>query len=200
MIAERLDLRVDLEALRQAYAELAAACPPVVRNNGGYGGWTLLGPTTEYRDGWTDYSPHASNGWDERAALRRGFRAEATQTVATACCRGAWAALVRRLADLGLAPARVRVAVLRAGRELAPHREAPPGTYMVRLHVPILTNPACAFVCNEGEAHLPADGAGYLVRVNRTHKAVNHGPTDRVHLMATIWDRAGVSQHHRMPT
>ena len=199
MIAERLDLGVDLDVLRQAYAELEGASQPVIRNNGAYGGWTLLGPSEDYRDGWVDYSPHVNNGWDERAALRRGFRSEAGQTVRTALCRGAWEALVEQLARLGLAPARVRVAVLRAGRELTPHREAPPGTYFVRLHVPIVTNPGCAFVCNEGMTHMPADGAGYLVRVNRSHRAINHGTTDRVHLIATVWDRGGVSQYHRAP-
>ena len=65
-----------------------------------------------------------------------------------------------------------------------------------RLHVPIRTNPGCFFEWKLASGkiervHFPADGRGYFVRVDQTHRAVNQMPegAKRVHLLCGVRGR-----------
>lgn len=66
------------------------------------------------------------------------------------------------------------------------HRDAPSEIPFYRLHIPILTNPKCLFVWEEKKLHLEANGSAYIVCVNKMHKVVNHGDSDRFHLVMDI--------------
>ncbi len=112
--------------------------------------------------------------------------------------KGYVAELIAKFEDLGLYPRRARFMLLRAGGKCSMHMDNPSWLYGVRLHIPIFTNPECFFETqDEGSAHLPGDGSIYLLRVNRMHRVVNGGNTDRIHFVASIHDTKGVSQFHR---
>lgn len=68
--------------------------------------------------------------------------------------------------------------------------------YGVRLHIPVITNPGCAYETEEGSIHMPDDGSCYLIDVSRFHKAYNHGNENRIHIIMDVIDDAGVSKHH----
>jgi hypothetical protein len=68
------------------------------------------------------------------------------------------------------------------------HTDAQDGNYSVRLHIPFITNLACAFeVQDEYAIHMPANGYAHLVDVGTTHRAYNMGTEIRMHFLAQVW-------------
>ncbi len=61
------------------------------------------------------------------------------------------------------------------------HRDPEP-----RLHIPIHTNPGSLFIVNHHCTHLPADGSVYFTDTRGYHTAINGGETPRVHLVAAL--------------
>lgn len=61
------------------------------------------------------------------------------------------------------------------------HRDPEP-----RLHIPIYTNPGSLFIVNHHCTHLPADGSVYFTDTRGYHTAFNGGETPRVHLVAAL--------------
>ncbi|MGZ7041409.1 MAG: sulfotransferase, partial [Thermoanaerobaculia bacterium] len=63
----------------------------------------------------------------------------------------------------------------------------------VRIHVPIITDPAVQFVCGSRSIHMPA-GEAWVFDTWRTHNVINPNPTRRIHLVAdslgsaAFWD------------
>lgn len=51
-----------------------------------------------------------------------------------------------------------------------------------RIHIPLITNPYCFMVIEDGIYKLPA-GATYIAETTVTHTAVNSGRNDRIHLV-----------------
>jgi hypothetical protein len=187
----KLPLDLDISALKDAYHDLVRTGPRPVRKPYGYHGWSLLSWTGDYQDGWTDYSGEVGGeDFDAQAAKARGWHPETEATAPTPLCVGVWAEALRAVIAQGYTIARARIAVLGPGRELAWHREAPEGQGMQRLHIAIITWPKCEFRTSAGAFQIPADGAGYLVRVDQLHKAVNYSRAERAHLMMTVWRRA----------
>ena len=52
----------------------------------------------------------------------------------------------------------------------------------VRLHIPVLTNPAVEFVL-DGKRITMNPGEVWYHNFNLPHRVANHGPTDRIHLV-----------------
>ncbi|HET9615683.1 MAG TPA: aspartyl/asparaginyl beta-hydroxylase domain-containing protein [Pseudolabrys sp.] len=67
----------------------------------------------------------------------------------------------------------------------------------VRIHVPVITNDGVDFRLNGRRCPMPAGSAWYL-RLSDPHSVVNHGPTDRVHMVidaaANGWLRTLLAQ------
>ena len=87
----------------------------------------------------------------------------------TEICHGHLAEVIDAIRDSGLHPMRARISVLKSGGQSSVHRDAPDGEYAVRQHIPLMTNEAGTFACEEGSAHLAADESTNLLRVNRVH-------------------------------
>lgn len=85
--------------------------------------------------------------------------------------------------------ARARFVKLRAGAEIKAHIDNPLHI-SIRIHIPLVTNPDVTFfVLRDGDwesAHFPADGSAYFLNTAYTHKVMNSGTTDRVHLILNL--------------
>ncbi len=206
MIYERLDrglISVDIPKLQAHIKDHVLPLAPVL--NGSYfGGWSVWSSTGDYQDGFQrgqliydpNYLPGASVA-EKAAAL--GIKNRESYRVPTAICFGYLAEVVQQIRALGLQPARVRLSVVKAGGHSTKHRDAPEGSYSIRLHIPIITNSGAVFVCENEEAHMPADGSAYVLDVSREHQVFNRGEADRIILLADVVDRPWITKHHRLP-
>jgi hypothetical protein len=55
-----------------------------------------------------------------------------------------------------------------------------------RLHIPVISNPGSLFIVNHHCTHLPADGSVYFTDTRGYHTALNGGLYERVHLVAAL--------------
>lgn len=167
-----------------------------------FGGWSVLSSNGSYADGWAsgerafhrDFMPGASI---EEKLLALGVKASSAYKEATEICHGYLAEVIRVIREAGLEPRRARLSLLKGQGRSTYHRDGPDDQYVVRLHIPIMTNEKCLFNCEEGSVHLPASGAAYLLRVNRMHRVTNESDEDRIHLIMSVQDTQGISKHHR---
>ncbi len=193
VIAERLDLGFDVEAIRAQVLAHVVSLPAAWQTNV-YGGWSVLSQSGSYMDGWQQ-GHRAFRADGSRDPAVAGAIHEQRFVTPTEICVGPLAAAIARITGLGFQPYRARIAVLKAGSSSSRHRDDVDGAYRVRLHIPIITNPGCAFVTDHGEIHMPADGAAYLVNVAQWHTVVNRGTADRYHLYMGVIDTMAVSEH-----
>lgn len=84
---------------------------------------------------------------------------------------------------------RVRLACLTPGFKIKEHVDYDP-SYIVRYHIPILTNPLCELgVIANGEIecrNLPADGSVYFFNSGHKHWAENKSDKPRLHLIVDV--------------
>jgi len=100
------------------------------------------------------------------------------------------------LGRLGAVWGRTRLMKLAGGAEVTPHADI---KYYwrdrVRVHVPIITNPAVRFICGEAEVNM-AQGECWIFDTWRPHRVINPAASERVHLVADtvgselFWDMA----------
>lgn len=203
MIFERLEnFTVDIEKLQRHLLDSVIPFAPPVMLNDHFGGWSVFSAEGTYKDGWqSGHSCLRQEGsrmvFDEELAKQIGLKPILEYKKPTEICTGYLLEVMTRLEELKLYPRRARISLIAPGGETIWHYDGPKEEYSVRLHIPILTNEHCFFATEEGNAHLPADGSAYLLRVNRLHRAVNHGMSDRYHLIADVWDVDHISQFHR---
>lgn len=196
MIAEPLDLKLDIEKLKSWVEKTVLPLPPAMEGRG-WGGWSVTSVTGSYRDGWYPKTPEDEAKFvDGVLTYRDGFYESDNQP--TEICVGYIKEVIKTLEDLGLCPRRIRLTFLRPGvisgthQDINPHME----NYNVRLHIPIITNPMSVFCTTEGCLHLPADGNGYFVRVNQPHYIKNEGERERYHLIMNVRDTKKASKEH----
>jgi hypothetical protein len=200
MIYERLDLKFDVEKLREHLLRHVVPLKPMLQNKT-FGGWSVWSSNGSHEDGYVDTSS-CYKTVDGKAILdREKLRQMGSLPLGEYCkpteiCFGYLAEVMQRLADLELHPRRARINVLRGHGKTIWHRDGPDGAYAVRLHIPIITNEDCFYECDEGRVHFPADGAAYVIAVNRMHQVFNHGTEDRYHLIMNIIDAQGVTASH----
>lgn len=203
MVYEKIPFTVDVEQLQKFYAAQVKPLPPMMSNTY-WGGWSIMSPSGDYKDGWQSGHKCFSGSmgeavWDVEKAHKLGFRPRMEHKVPTQLCTGYVLQVVQQIAQLGFNPRRARWSLLTAGGMSALHQDFLSDDCAVRLHIPIITNPGCVFVSRGEEEHIPADGSIYLVKVNCMHQVINRGREDRVHIIMDVWDSQWVSQHHRMP-
>ena len=193
------NFRADVARLAAHYDDVISkvAATQYHDNNASYEGWAITS-----RDGTTADGVRRI----ERGAAAAAPIVESTPTpapapapsgkgtVPTLLHAGALADTLDQLAALGLRHFRARVMRLsNEGFEMKWHRDADKESW--RLHVPILTNPHSVFEwkLDDGAVHrihMPADGAAWLIRVDKLHRAINNGPpgATRVHLLMSLGD------------
>ncbi len=203
MIYEKLNIQFDIQKLQDHLKQFVLPLP-ITNQSPHFGGWSVTSNTGHFRDGWTteglqilqtknfkDAQEYADN-LKEKKILTSFDHVNPTEI-----CHGYFADIISQLKQMDLNPRRVRIIRLHFQSSSTWHRDLPNHTYGVRLHIPIETNSGCFFECEEGMAHLPADGSAYLLKVNRMHRVVNDGSVHRFHLVMDVTDKTGVSRHHQ---
>ena len=84
---------------------------------------------------------------------------------------------------------RVRLAWLRNNFSIKPHIDYDP-SYIVRYHIPLITNEKCLFKINtkqqEFTAHFKDNGNVYFLNTGHIHWATNESDQDRLHLIVDV--------------
>ncbi len=185
----KLKLRFDILQLRKDLKYVTENFPIVLKHPG-YGGWALTSSTGEVADGF--YSGQVvfnSTLSPEKLQEMRDFLANrGPETIKTSACVGGFQELLRILQDACLEPSRVRVLRIWPGsRGSPPHKDASgKNGARYRLIIPINTNPDAVMLYGNVKYHLPASGAGYLVRIDLLHEVLNNGTEFRDHIVADI--------------
>jgi hypothetical protein len=202
LCAEKAPFQFDIVKLRDWYDTIVKPLEPKMlgpsKNWGGWGVWTATG---DWRDGFALGRRQAGT---EILEAQPGFKNSYGQRVPTELCTGYMEEVMNTIWDLNLRQSRVRCAKLVPGKSMNWHRDLDADIYMVRLHIPIYTNPDAVFAIkdeNTGEEyskHLPADGSAYFVSTNVMHLAANRGTEDRIHLIMDVLD-TGISKQHSWP-
>lgn len=201
MISEELDFQFDVEKLRAHVVEKVLPLTPHMVGQF-FGGWSVTSSTGSYLDGWASgeraFEPTFMPGstMEEKLAAL-GVKRASGYVTPTEICTGYLSEVMQSIRDAGLTPMRARLSLLKGGGRSSLHRDGKDSEYSVRLHVPIITSEQCLFSCEEGAVHLPANGRAHLLRVNRMHQVFNGGEADRIHLIMSVIDTAGVSKFHR---
>lgn len=193
-LIEPISLPMDFAALRSQVEYIMREYPPVLRHKGGtWGGWALLSHDGSYRSGFDpcDSCYREVDGkvvFDEERAKEIGFRGDHDHLQPTELCVGPIRDFLVSVEAAGFFPRRARISFLNGGSNLTLHRDAEPGVYSLRLHIPIFTAPDTIFEVG-GEKHtLQADGSAYLVPTHIPHQVFNPGPQKRVHLFMNVYD------------
>lgn len=199
MIFEKSDLKFDIDLLQQ-HLRNHVLDKEISRQSEAFGGWSVLSGNGDFKDGWQKghllYKKDVSD--DEKQKIRGQITKKFSEyTVETEICTGYLLQVIESVREKKLMPYRARIICLTAGQSSIWHSDAPSHIYAVRLHIPILTNEECFFETKEEREHIPADGSAHFVYVNREHRVVNNGKTDRFHLVMDVRDEAGFSRHHR---
>ena len=168
----------------------------------GFGGWSITSRTGDWRDGWDFFQN------DEGQAMEvyfpkndNNFKALKFFDIAhsmehknpTEACVGEFAYIVNQMEELGLYPRRVRVTCLKAGAKSLVHKDADDGEYMARIHIPLITNKKCVFICDGINLHMEA-GKVYAVWVNTWHQIRNDSDEDRFHLICDFYDTKKITK------
>jgi hypothetical protein len=163
----------------------------------GFGGWSVTSRTGDWRDGFDVFHDDQNDGRLDIFSSKNGpnFKAmkffEINHSMEcdkpTQAYVGEFARLVDRLVSLGMYPRRVRVTCLKARAKSMVHSDAGFGQYMARLHVPLITNPKCVYICDGVHLHKQA-GKAYAVWVNTYHQIRNDSDEDRYHLIMDFYD------------
>ena len=206
LIYEKIPLAIDIEALRDHFLKTVQPLPAVFQSDA-FGGWSVLSSNGDYKDGWhLGHKLYQTPGMTREELLKAAKAAGLSSTMLfnrpTEIHTGPMADLVRQISEKGLNPRRARIIILKAGKASSWHRDGADDAYAVRLPVPIITNSGCLFEIETKDGiiseHLPADGSAYLIKVNRVHRVINHGDTDRINFVTNIYDTNRTSKDHRL--
>ncbi len=168
----------------------------------GYQGWSLLSEDGTVYSGWNESAVVFNDkgemdfikSYEKKKSL--GLMNDSKHNIPTELMTPELNEIFDFISSKGLNPCRMRVSVLRAGHELYWHSDAPENVYSVRLHIPLITNDQAFFETETEREHLVANGNAYFVKVNRKHRVVNYGTTDRWHLIMDVTDSHGITKFH----
>ena len=193
------NFRADIPRLVRHYQDVVCKEPATTYhdNNASYEGWAITSRDGTTSDGVRRIERKPAGGSAATTATVPAPAAPAPAptgqgTIPTLLCNGALAETLDALAAAGLRHFRARVMRLsNEGFDMKWHRDADKESW--RLHVPLITNPHSFFewTLDDGSVHrihMAADGTGWLIRVDKLHRAINNGPpgATRVHLLASL--------------
>lgn len=172
----------------------------------GFGGWSLQSQTGDWRDGWEFFQneegttieevffPKNANNFATLKYFNIAHSLEYKQP--TQGYQGEIARVIDQISAFGLMPRRARVTCLKAGSKSLVHRDCGETDYMARIHIPLITNPACVFKC-DGEDLYMEPGKAYMVWVNRWHQIRNDSDQDRYHIIMDAYDTKHVTDNFK---
>lgn len=204
MIAEKLPIRFNIKDIRDYFNTHVKHLEPVCQTEM-FGGWSILSSSGNYWDGFQQgHAYFVYNSYTkqyefdyEKANREIGFTWPKEHINLTQVGTGCISEIIGTLRKIGLKPCRARWTKIEPHGATVWHKDEHPDLYGVRLHIPVITNPKCAFETKEGKFHMPADGSCYLVNVNCLHRAYNDGNEARIHIIMDVSDDVGISQYHR---
>lgn len=169
----------------------------------GFGGWSITSRTGDWRDGWEFfqndegeamevYFPKNDNNYKALKFFDIAHSMEHKNP--TQAYVGELASIVEQVKALGLTPRRVRISCLKAGSKSLVHRDGDETQYMARIHIPIITNPKCVFICDGITLHMEA-GKAYMAWVNTWHQIRNDSNEDRYHIIMDAYDTKGITKN-----
>lgn len=214
MWIEKLDFKVDIDRLRKEVEEKVFTLGKqqiqgeefeTVEYHG-FGGWTLLSRTGDWRDGWEVY--HSDDKETNDMFFPNGqynYRAMKYLNVShafehknpTQGCTGYIKEVLNQLEELGFYPRRARVSCLQAHSKSLVHKDAATNNYMARIHIPLITNKKSVHICQGKSLHLPADGSVYIMWVNLWHQIRNDSDEDRYHIIMDAYDTKQITNHFK---
>lgn len=197
-VVEVSGFRFDIEPLQKWFLDTVLPLPPAwqgaynlktrtapripINESGkiGFGGWTVLGNTASYDSSWL---PNGNlPAWNLN--IPQDF---SKATVRTEICTGPMAELIDRMQDFGIHISRARITITKPGIGLKYHTDSNyPGELIVRIQVPIISNPGVHFYSDTQRWSLDASGMVYLVNTNHMHKVENFGSDLRFNLIADV--------------
>lgn len=201
MVVQKISFKADVLKMRQSLEEdIFKLGPPVIQSYehgfDGFGGWSVTSRTGDWRDGYQqghDWVFRKDIGYRQYSLAKYlGLGHPMEYDKFTEAATYPFKELIDRLERSGFYPRRARINILKAGHKSALHRDGPDNSYMLRLHVPIITNSKCKHLVLENnrmvEYNMPADGSVYAVRVNNLHQVINESEEDRYHLIMDAYD------------
>jgi hypothetical protein len=199
MISEKWpDIQFNIEKL-QEHLKSFVLDKTITRQSPSFGGWSVLSSDGDFKDGWhPGHLAYRDNvSLERKIEIRSQIKKKLTEfTVPTEICHGYMLEVINFIKEKKLSPSRARIICLSAKMSSSWHRDAADNSYAVRLHVPIITNPGCHFETPTESEHMPADGSAYFIHVNREHRVINTGDTDRYHLVMDVFDKNCITQFH----
>lgn len=202
---EAIPFRIDNQALWSEMKDFLYDHAPAVRSPA-VCGWALQAPRNSINPlhaGWEmDFCPYNGPGnrgptWTPQDEAENSLVPIQDFDVSTAAMFPKMSEILRNLEAYGIVIRRARVIRLASGAQMKWHQDGSKFLYQARVHIPLVTNSSCFFESEFGRAHFPTDGALYFVHINRPHRAINEGSTDRFHFVAHAWDTKGFTRHHR---
>lgn len=169
-----------------------------------FGGWSLQSYTGHWKDGWE--VGHVANDEAKHIFFPDGkpnykvfkflnYAQPLEHKIPTEACVGEFKKVIDKIESMGLYPRRARITVLNPGTESTWHRDGVESQYLVRLHIPLITHEKCVHTCDDIKLHMPADGSGYIMWVNKFHKAENYSNIKRYHILMDVYDTKGITKY-----
>jgi len=209
---ELLPLKVDVGAIRQTLTEhIFKLGSPIFQGEeygyNNFGGWSLTTRTGHWQDGWeVGHTGHPAehlifpNGEPNfKAAKYLDISDPFEHKNPTEACIGPIADALKQIQTLGFYIRRARVSILRPGGKTLLHSDGPREKYMARIHIPVITDPACIHNADGTAFHMPADGSVYIIWVNVPHQVSNDSNIDRYHIIMDAYDVAGITEEFKYP-
>jgi len=189
------NFQADIGRLVRHYEDVVCKVPATTYhdNNASYEGWAITSRDGTTSDGVRRIERNVPAAAPAPASAPAAPPAPSGQgNIPTVLHSGAVAEVLDKLTGLGLRHFRSRMMRLsNEGFDMKWHRDADKESW--RLHVPVLTNPNSFFEWKLDDGtihriHMPADGTGWLLRVDKLHRAINNGPPGavRVHMLASL--------------
>lgn len=168
----------------------------------GFGGWSLLSRSGDWKDGWDFFQndegeameaffPKNDNNYKSLKFFNIAMSTEHDKP--TQGYQGEIARVLDQIRDFGLEPRRARVTCLKAGAKSLVHKDADDDEYMTRIHIPLITNPKCLFICDGINLYMEP-GNVYMAWVNTWHQIRNDSDQDRYHIIMDAYDTKHVTK------
>jgi hypothetical protein len=190
---EILPFKVDVNQIRNELRKIKFLSITWQAKEYGYnnfGGWSVLSRKGTCQDGWeVGVEQCEGKNFNYKLAKFLDISHPFEHINKTPACIGEINKIIDLLEANGFYPRRARITVLKSGTKSITHSDAPPETYMCRIHIPIITNEKCIhWTIDDGDNHMPANGSVYMLPVNTVHQIINDSHEDRYHLIMDAYD------------